>query len=51
MSANAEPILIRKSTMIKKNEKDIADVYKISSKTIGSGGFGTVMKCKHMITS
>ena len=43
-------ILIKKQTMIKKNDKPIEDVYKISKKALGSGAFGVVTKCRHKIT-
>jgi len=33
--------------MIRKNEKAIADVYKMSKKAIGTGAFGVVTKCIH----
>lgn len=36
--------------MIKKNDKPIEDVYKISKKALGSGAFGVVTKCRHRIT-
>ena len=38
---------IKKSTMITKNDKRFEEVYKMSSKPLGSGGFGVVSKCKH----
>ena len=36
-----------KKTMIMKNEKDVREVYKISKKELGRGGFGAVFKCFH----
>ena len=39
--------LIKKSTMILKNNKKIEDVYNIEKKAIGTGGFGVVSKCFH----
>ena len=36
-----------KKTMIMKNEKDVREVYKISKKELGKGGFGAVFKCFH----
>lgn len=39
--------LIRKQTMIRKNEMPIEDVYKISKKPLGSGAYGVVSKCVH----
>ena len=41
--------LIRKSTMIRKNEQPIEDVYKISKKPLGSGAYGVVSKCTHKL--
>ena len=46
----SDQIIIKKSTMIVKNEKPIEDVYKISRKTIGTGGFGVVSRCRHRVT-
>ncbi len=42
--------LIRKSTMIRKNEQKIDDVYKISKKALGSGAYGVVSKAVHRET-
>ena len=42
--------LINKSTMIRKNENNIDEVYKISKKPIGTGAFGVVHLCIHKIT-
>ena len=42
--------LIRKQTMIRKNEMPIEDVYKISKKPLGSGAYGVVSKCVHKQT-
>jgi len=46
----ANQIVIKKSTMIIKNDKPIEEVYKISRKSIGTGGFGVVSKCRHRTT-
>lgn len=43
-------ILISKSTFIQKNEKELSDVYKLSTKKLGSGAFGTVVRCRHRNT-
>ena len=42
--------LIRKSTMIRKNEAKIEDVYKISKKALGTGAYGVVSLCVHRET-
>jgi hypothetical protein len=42
--------LIRKATMIQKNEKQIEDIYEMESKPIGTGAFGVVSKAKHKPT-
>ena len=34
--------LIRKATMIRKNEQPIEEVYKIAKKPLGSGAYGVV---------
>lgn len=42
--------LIRKSTMIRKNENAIEDVYNISHKALGTGAYGVVSSCVHKET-
>ena len=42
--------LIRKSTMIVKNERKIEDVYKIGKKPLGTGAYGVVSRVKHKET-
>lgn len=42
--------LIRKATMIQKNEKSITDVYEIDKRPLGTGAFGVVSKCVHKQT-
>lgn len=42
--------LIRKQTMIRKNEQSIEDLYKIGKKPLGTGAYGVVSKCTHKIT-
>lgn len=42
--------LIRKSTMIMKNERKIEDVYKIDKKPLGTGAYGVVSRVKHKET-
>ena len=43
-------ILIHKRTMITKNDKPLGDVYKLGKKTLGSGAFGVVSKCRHRVS-
>jgi hypothetical protein len=45
VNKNHGRILIRKSTMIQKNEKRIEEVYKIAKKPIGTGAYGVVSLC------
>jgi serine/threonine protein kinase len=45
-----EDIIIKKSTMIRKNEQPIGDVYLIHKKPLGTGAYGVVSLCKHKIT-
>ena len=42
--------LIKKATMIQKNESRIEDVYKIDKKTLGTGAYGIVSRVKHKET-
>jgi len=42
--------LIRKATMIQKNTRQIADVYKMGKKPLGTGAFGVVTKGVHKVT-
>ena len=42
--------LIRKATMIRKNEQSIEELYKIGKKPLGTGAYGVVSKCTHKIT-
>ena len=44
-------ILIRKETMIRKNEQRIEEVYKIAKKPLGTGAYGVVSKCVHRDTN
>jgi len=39
-----------KENVIQKNEKNIKDVYEMTKKPLGTGGFGVVTKCKHKVT-
>ena len=48
--AKDQGFLIRKQTMITKNQNSIEDVYKIGKKPLGTGAYGVVMKCKHKST-
>jgi calcium-dependent protein kinase len=45
-----EGIKISKTTMIKKNDNKIEEVYKLGKKALGAGGFGVVTKCRHRVT-
>ena len=36
--------------MITKNESELGTVYKLGKKTLGSGAFGTVTKCRHRLS-
>jgi len=45
-----EGFVIRKATMIRKNDLPIEDVYKIGKKPLGSGAYGVVSQCTHKIT-
>ena len=45
-----ESFVIRKATMIRKNELPIEDVYKIGKKPLGSGAYGVVSQCTHKTT-
>lgn len=44
---NDDGILIKKSTMIRKNDSKIEDVYKIGKKPLGTGAYGVVSLCVH----
>lgn len=46
----ANDIIIKKQTFITKNEGKLEDTYKLGKKSLGSGAFGTVIKCRHRIT-
>jgi len=39
--------LIRKATMIQKNERKFDEVYSMDKKPVGTGGFGVVSRCVH----
>lgn len=43
-------IVIKKETMIRKNEMRFDQVYKISKKPLGTGAYGVVSKCLHRDT-
>lgn len=43
--------LIRKETMIRKNQMRIEEVYKIAKKPLGTGAYGIVSKCVHRETN
>jgi hypothetical protein len=44
---NKDDFLILKSTMIRKNDNKIDDVYKIAKKPLGTGAYGVVSLCVH----
>jgi hypothetical protein len=44
---NRDDFLIKKSTMIRKNDNKIDDVYKIAKKPLGTGAYGVVSLCVH----
>lgn len=46
---DSNDLLIKKSMMILKNTQPITDVYKIDKKTLGSGTYGVVNKCMHLL--
>ena len=50
MEGDRGGIIIRKATMITKNEKAFENVYKIEKNPLGTGAFGVVSKCKHKDT-
>lgn len=43
-------ILIKKQTFICKNDAPLETVYKLGKKTLGSGAFGVVIKCRHRVS-
>ena len=43
-------VLIKKKTMIRKNDHNIDSVYKIAKKPIGTGAYGVVSLCMHRDT-
>lgn len=50
MEGKQDGFLIRKQTMIRKNENSIEDVYKIGKKPLGTGAYGVVSKAVHRTT-
>ena len=42
--------IIKKSTMIRKNEAKIEEIYKVSKKALGTGAYGVVSSCIHRDT-
>ena len=50
LNASEGDIVIKKANMILKNAQPIDEIYKISKKAIGTGGYGVVSKCQHRIT-
>ena len=47
---NISDIVIKKSTMIRKNEQPIGEVYLVHKKPLGTGAYGVVSLCKHKVT-
>ena len=47
---NINDIVIKKSTMIRKNEQPIGEVYLVHKKPLGTGAYGVVSLCKHKVT-
>jgi hypothetical protein len=45
-----DSIIIRKQTMISKNQNKLEDIYKLGKKKLGSGAFGVVTKCRHRVS-
>ena len=39
--------LVNKAAVITMNPNDIKDIYDITKKPLGTGGFGVVRRCKH----
>ena len=50
MESIVNDFLIKKETMITKNAQPITDVYKLDKKPLGSGTYGVVSKCVHLVT-
>lgn len=50
MQAADRKFLIKKETMITKNTRAFKDEYKRQKEPMGTGGFGTVYKCRHRET-
>jgi hypothetical protein len=46
-----ENFYFKKETFISKNAQKITDVYKMDSKTLGSGTYGVVKKATHITTN
>lgn len=46
---DSDSLLIKKSMMIIKNSLPITEVYKLDKKTLGSGTYGVVNKCMHLV--
>jgi calcium-dependent protein kinase len=45
-----DEIIIKKRTMICKNEGILKEVYKLGKKELGTGAFGVVTKCRHRVS-
>ncbi len=45
-----DEMMIKKRTMICKNEAELKEIYKLGKKELGTGAFGVVTKCRHRVS-